>query len=663
MWRALWGLLLIGLVWSAQARGVLVLVPEGETLWKNSRWLQAHLSEGVAGWLLIRTRTAPFQPAEPRLPAAIWSLAAGRRVYAPEGVTSMRDWVDEPLLADALKTFLIADPGYPRDSELATGRGKIGLHWERLVADPSAAFGVLTDEEDLLRAYEAVPKETQLLVVVLGEVGRARRYARFCTPEQASRLERRAWEHTDRLFERLRARLDPERDLFLILVPYPSEPAWRAGERLVPVWLWGKGIGKGMLRDSSTQPPAFGEGSSTLRGFGQGISLLTTLWHFFGRASSGKPGGVWKGDGKQVTLPALIQQKTRWQARAAVRQLGSHFPYLAILLILLNAWLLKAGKKGAAWLPVWGAALTLASLLPATLTFPTPLLALLLAFAGSACLVGWARWLGSPTIGMGVIGGLGTAVLFFDSLTGNRWCQDGLLGSLLLGGSRFYGIGNEYSAMGLGWLLLFLGCWLEIGGLPLVGTVLLGALGLLYGWRAANVGATLMVLGTMLTYGILLGLHWRANQPTPSRGWLRYLVAFSALLLLGAGMGWLVWQFTPHLQAFAQDGASRLETIGRKLWSNWGGLLLSRWGVLLAVSVWGIRRLLRNLSSFRLLQLLEHAWLVAAVLAILFNDSGVAMAASLAFLYWCWTAARDGQEIGAGRSNHKEAAASSAGSK
>ncbi len=606
-----------GLVVAGQARVLVVQVVGGDEMFTRSSWLQRVLPTGAAGWLVP---TAHYSP---------WD--------SPE-------WRPSVSLLD--------------NQSHQTGRtdqtGGVVRFIPRVV-EPGMAFGVRTAPEALPPLWQRDMEQARWLYVQLSEVARAQHYTQFCTPQQAERLLQRAWQQIDRWLVFLEQFSRSEDDLMIVI--------GSSIEQHVPwvVWLRGKRVGTGWLGDDSVR----------VRGAGQTRSILTTIYAALGLPIRTGHEGRLHGDGKPLQAESLLAVRHSWLARhplwqgalwiraiwiglmlvglvGCYRMRREQLPRAVVRLRVVGQPSATSGARGQAahallrhklWatLSVGGVALGVASLLPAALPTHALWSAPLMVLLGVGLLVWLARALDAPLVGLGAIAGLGLIALALDTISGGEWNRNGLFGYTLLGGYRFYGVGNQYGALAMSWVLILCAAWLRIEGLPLGALILMALFSLWMGWQSANVGAALATVGMLMVFGVPVLTHsLRGRSGRVQLGALMGLLGAGLLCLL------LLWLNTPHLRGFLlglsdssdlSDRSDPSDLLHRKVWMNLGESLLSPWMILLIGSlllVWWLRPLL---PQHPLPPALHRAWLTAGILSFLLNDLGTMMAAILAFHY------------------------------
>jgi hypothetical protein len=629
MWRALAGFALLLSLWAAgQARVLVVVVIGGEAMFVQSEWLARMLPTGAAGWLVPTAYRSP------------WSAPA----WQP-------DMVLQDKTPDLSPSRRLPEPP---DSD-----GRAGVLYLPLLRDASMPYGLRSSPDALPAPWQRRLQTARWAHVELQEVIRARLYSEFCTPEQAERLQKRAWRQVDRWLAFLMRAYDPQRDLVIVVgTSLVSPQPWA-------VWLRGRDVGIGWLRDDSVR----------VQGAGQTQSLLSTVHAALGHPISPAWGDRLHGDGTPASAEMLMARREAWLMRHPLWQGALWIRGAWIGLALLGvAWAVRARKEAARYAVVplrvvgqharsasrpptatpppkpnlmrllftpqswgvWGVALGVASLFPAALPPNTLWSAPLIVLLATGLLVWLARALDAPLVGLGTVAGLGLIALAMDTLSGGHWNRDGLFGHTLLGGYRFYGVGNQYAALALSWALILCAVWLRIDGLPAGAVALFALLTLWMGWQSSNVGATLAWVGTLLLLGVpLLNETLRGRPPRIRWGSLLGLLIVAGMSLM------LLWLNTPHLRGFWQGIAeptipneSSNSMLLRKLLINLGESMLSPWLILLGVSLLAIRWLHLIQPKPALPRALPLAWLGSGVLCFLLNDLGTLMAAIVAFHYW-----------------------------
>lgn len=571
----LWNLCLA----SAVAQTFVVQIPGGEAMFEKSGWLQTHLRQGAAGW-----STHPL-----------------------------------------------------------TFSNSIALNIPKTV-DPAFAYGKRTDVSALrARVHKNFSKDAHL-TLTWDEVLLAQRYQTYCTPEQGKKLEQKAWRAIDLMLDILMEAMPANSDLVIVSTPDP-ERHLTPSDQLMPVFLKGKRFGKGSLYDHKT---------------GQ-VGWTPHLGEIIAQTRPPTPSANRQSKIAEVPTPntlRLLKQSLLDQARRndlkplliALATLSVIVGTLALFLhrpaprkpavsnIQLFAAPPRAAKPAesapsptkpkwrwmdwAQWLPLFACALWVSSLLPAAQTNVSVWGTILALLIGSSALLGFALWLRAPITGIGVAIGLGLILLALDLLTGSRWAMNGVLGYSLLEETRYAGMGTDYAALLLGGALLFLGCWLQIEGLPAVGYYLLSVIILLLTWRSHHPAAVLSACVSLGLYATFL--------PQKSLLMKRWL------WLLAIPVGYAVWMILPDIQTLFTPTSVHLKA--------WLASVASLEGIALGALLGAIWLIRRRQFIDPLTLALERAWLGAALIALISGWEGIRLANGLLLLYWVYLAARYWQE-------------------
>ncbi|MDI3299115.1 MAG: hypothetical protein QJR08_08110 [Bacillota bacterium] len=542
-----------------------------------------------------------------------------------------------------------------RNWAVDAGRVDEGL----LVADPSFPGGVRTSLSRLLQSYDRLPAAVGLVVVDAGDMARVEAEAPAMTPAALEAARRRALAEADRLVGELQRRLDPRRDLLLVLSLAPSPPAARQDAYLVPILAWGRGVAPHTLLTSpTTREPGVVEIADVAPSILQALDIPMPR---------GEPGvtGRPMGTVPAADPPAGVQAVyTSTLVNAARRpSLLYFFVISGIVLFFASAAALVAirlslPRTAARIRSALRAALVVFSVSPLGLLllafFPrlgpgasmALFLAMLVAFGGLALLLPVPRgrrllaplfWIDLATVGF-VLG---------DLVSGSWADANSPLGYSALYAARFYGLGNEYGGVLIGASLMGI-------------TGLLDLLGNGRGWRAAAVLAFaaigLVLLDPQLSanFGIALaalaGYFVAAVRLSGRRlGW-REAVLAAGLLVAGAGVMVgldLLSGHSSHIgRAFAEAArggsglAGFLQIVVRKLGMNWKLIRLTNWSWLFLAALFLYLLVALRPGGFGEAFEKRHPALVAgfagaalgSVAALLFNDSGI-VAAATAMVY------------------------------
>lgn len=508
-------------------------------------------------------------------------------------------------------------------------RGRVGSELLRL--DPKWPFVKRTDYGALRRAllrYE----DSDLVVVELGDLSRLDAYRERMTENAWVAWREEALTEAAALVRELAAQA-----LVLVLSPVPRADRVAAGHWLAPVLLLSSPGRPALLSSQGTRRP--------------GILLNTEV----GAALLAMARGEALGPLRQTPhLQPLSRLADDYRRILAVHDQRSTvlraYVILCIGVFLLSPLAIWGATHGTLHHPrAWYFALL------AVAAFPLALLWLPLLDPGSlgAALIGAALL----TCSLGLVAGrLGrynlhslllvlaatSVALSLDVLCNAPLIRWSILGYDVIGGARFYGIGNEYMGVLLTSTIMAVGMLREIWpgrASRLLTTGALVATVLVVGmpwWGANNGGAVAALSGFAITGRFLAGV------PVT---WRRLLAIAALLLLAGAGAIVLDLSLQPanpsHLgllaRSVARSGVGPLVlTVSRKLAMNWQLLKYTIWTKVLVISL--AVTLLLLLRPMPWLRQFLVRWpsimaaakgaLVTAMIALLVNDSGVVAAAT-----------------------------------
>ncbi len=503
--------------------------------------------------------------------AGAWADALVVHVLAGSAMFEESAWVRRTLpngaagwMAGAPESLFWQEPDWSLRDVAYTGAVSGGTPLP-LVRDRRFAYGVRAE------IPKPFPFREGLGVLVLGEVARAEAYARWCTPEQTNALKRLAWRHIDTLLETL-ARQAQARGarLWVLGIASEREPAPRLHA------VFGFGAGAGVLDDPAVREP-----------------MLV----------GARPANEWRVLPQAVEVQSLISAPGRWRAKQSLQGMGKPLLFgiwslgllgwawqvmrprrvsKRILLRVVQPTLQSASARTPAALAM--AALGVASLFPAAIPVPTPLLGALAVVIGVALLVSLGRVLDTREVAFGAIAGLGILALVLDMQTGGVWNRDGLLGYGVLHPQPPQGLSEAHGGLMLGWAALLALAWLRIEGNALTLVYGLGALCLWMGWHAGDwvlAGATALFSGwlgfSILRYEMRSRKQVRIaiqNRPArivavpPERRLLWVFGVFGAMVLGGLILG-VRTDFTGAGTPPSAEGAVLLGACLLLGWSLW----------------------------------------------------------------------------------------------
>ncbi|HSV74376.1 MAG TPA: hypothetical protein VLH79_11510 [Chthonomonadales bacterium] len=616
----------------------------------RSQALRSLASRAAVGWMNTRTARVPGQRRDP--PEAVYvSLASGARAKVGE-------WVGRPSLATmdrlarlnttlnyrvpvgALGRAVLGaggsteavgneDDTAPRRAALLLAMDPLGrVSRDATGAGPPrgsqslAPFGIRQTYRDF-----AVPRAT-LTVWVFGDVVRADRYARLCTPAAAASHRDAALAGLDAFLERRVLPLLQQRELAVALIAPGPAPSAPDGDRLAPVVWSAGGASRGLLTSPSTRTP----GLVTVTDFlpsalhwlrlKEPPGLVGRPWYAGGEA----PDGATEAARWASLYRAWLDRSERQRAFGGLAGLQAALAFAGFLLV----W--RGGRAGA----VRACALAVLVLPAFHLLAPVvPMPGLWAAWAAAiACMVG-VGLVGAmgPTplvraVGVGCAG-LVAAVAPVDLATGGDLVRGAWMGYSVMEGARYYGIGNELGGALLGCGLVAISAAAPLAAQvgraalaswALVTVFLVGSPG-----AGANVGA---FAGAAAGLGACAVVLLRAS----GRGRAGLVVVASAAALTVA-IGAIDVLAGPHAQSHLArallQGPELPMLVARKVQLNLFLILHSVWALgLVAGLLWYAACRARIEGPLSMSDRLRRAGLLAgggAMLAL--NDSGVVAAA------------------------------------
>lgn len=541
-------------------------------------------------------------------------------------------------------------PGRHLTACLMDENGVIPLGTVEIPTRFDAAFPLnrRTDYEALWNLVQEDAPQRGVIAIELGELARLYSVRAHYDTQSFQRMRQRVLRDIDQFVQIVLQNLTPE-DKLLVLVPTPPNHQLTAGDSFSPLLLWtqsqsstGGGPAKGLLISPTTRR----------LGIVANTDIAPTILNFFGVPTpSVMYGRVISVEEHANPIPYLIGLRdriraTNWQRRSILKNLvyADIILYLAatifILLKKLPRWI---GKVICCGLPFMKS-MPLALLLLPLLGPITPIKALITAVALSGVVFLVVQIIWHHPLKLVTVLSLVTALtVLADTLTGNRLVKASILGYDPMGGARFYGIGNEYMGVLVGAAIIGTTPLLDL--YPRYKTKL--RLGIIALYLLVTAAISLPVLGANVggaltaTLGFSVAVFLLYNR----RITLRTLVCITlipAIVILANSFvdHFLADLGVSHLgQALTLIGARGLaevySIIARKLTMNLKLFRYSIWSraliVALGVIIWFLYQpplLIRKIKEKypNLLKGLIGST-VAAIAALVFNDSGVVAAA------------------------------------
>ena len=531
--------------------------------------------------------------------------------------------------------------------------GTVGAHL--LSADPRFPFGLRMDLAAAAEAFDEAWATHDVVLVEASDLFRADRYAAFSTADAEREARSAALEAADRLIGHVRAQVDLERHLVVVVAPMPQ-----AGRSELTVGaVAGPGVGPGTARSSTTRR----DGYVTLPDIGP--TVLDALGIDVPRRMTG---GLITSAGDGDDLSQRIDRLVDENERAVFRD-DAVIPVSVVFIVLQGlAYVLAAVALGLGrWqLRPWARAFALATLAIPPLTYLSGTLrydqlgglpgyvvvllvaAIALAAVAHAVEVAVARRssaersLVAPLFLVSVT----VAVLLGDVAVGAPLQINTVFGYSPIVAGRFAGFGNQaFALLAVTTMLLPAGVWAlwrdgrgrHVGRRGILATAaFLAAVVVADGHPSlgSDVGGVLaLVPAGVVVLGALTGTRLTPRRALAVAGAAVLVVAGFALVDLARAE-----EARTHLGRFvtagAEGGWSDVSTvIARKATSNWSILMSSVWSwavplmlAFLAFLTWResglLRPLLRRVPAMRAGL---AGVLVAAAIGFAVNDSGVAV--------------------------------------
>lgn len=512
---------------------------------------------------------------------------------------------------------------------------------ELLVQDNLFPGGWRTDYEILWNKWSLL-KDADFVVIDLGDTTRLHAAKEEITDPVFQARWQEAIARADHFVGRLAADLDLNRDLLMVVSLTPSAEALKAGDWVTPVIIVGRGFAPGSLLTSpSTRRP----------GVIMNTDLAPTVLDFFGvRIPEGMSGRPAKSVATKEPLSSLerLHQQAIFMHNFRVPVIKVYLSYAILVLTAAVIFILLREKSlpqklrlGPLLLSVM--AVPLAALLMPAFRLFSPLAYTVIFFlvvAGLSLLTEYCEKR-RAFVGFLVLSALTAGLILGDTYTGGHLLKGSLFSYDLMGGARFYGIGNEYMGVLISAVIFASACALTVWqhralfpGLVLVAfiaTVTLGAPSL-----GANFGGLLTALVAFpVSFLAFAGIRftWRLTFGLTGLG----LILLAALMLFDLLQGQGTQSHVArNLLLVRQDPGAALEIVKRKMAMNIKLFRYTIWSRVLAAGIGGLLVLFyRPVGVMRVFRA-RHPHLfsgfvgvvVTAVAAFIFNDSGTVAAAT-----------------------------------
>ena len=553
-----------------------------------------------------------------------------------------------------------------------------------LTADPLFPYGLRTDPAAATAAVAAQLGSAALVVLDFGDLARLDHYWPQLAPERRAPALDAALKNLDQLLAGLLTLVD-EGTMLLLVAPSPPLNRAGGGLELTPLVMVSAALEPGLLTSSTTRR----------LGLITNTDLAPLLLSYLKGEAPAAGGGqslafTPSGDASAFLERFFTRAELTYRQRPALLK-GYVLAMIITLPVSLASLALRHRTAPCLFRILEGLMLVPAALLllPAAASFPLPAAWLSGALlAGTILLLLLAlqplRKMGRPAF-WAALGLFTSLAVIIAALAGARLQQLSFLGYDPIGGSRFYGIGNEYMGVVVGASILGVTALAELlergsrsgllergktspvsermsgrvservsGSQKLLSLAVLLFFGLIIVIFAsprfgANLGGTITAA---VAYAVAWGITWPrlAGLARPARqaNRLRNLAVIAAAFLLFALAAlWafnFYWQppFPSHLGNFGEMVGSRgveaiVETVQRKLSMNWRLIRYSIWsrafltmiGLLVVLFFYPIGALRRLKEEQPYLINGAAASVAGSVAALLLNDSGIVAAATI----------------------------------
>ncbi|KAA0236397.1 MAG: hypothetical protein EDR02_01145 [Actinobacteria bacterium] len=336
----------------------------------------------------------------------------------------------------------VALMGMDRDGQIARGT----VSDELLVVDQTAPFGIRTDAEVLTAAFRSAWAESDLVIVEMSDLDRAERFRVESTEEQGDRLFGEALAEADAMLASMLEDVHLEEDLVIVLGP--TSPL--SDEQLTVFAMAGRGVEPGLAESNSTRRP----------GYVQLTDVAPTILDFFGvevpsamiDARIFSSGG---GTPDQTELDEMIatNQKASYRDAATGPITVAYIVFVTVVMILAMACLarLEMLRGLVSFLALMVLAFPTCTYLSGLFRYDALAVDVYGAvlFAASAALAALAWWVGrSDPMGPPVVLGLAMVGMFlFDLALGAELQMNTVFGYSPIVAGRFAGLGNQAFAL------------------------------------------------------------------------------------------------------------------------------------------------------------------------------------------------------------------------
>jgi len=509
-----------------------------------------------------------------------------------------------------------------------------------LKTDDKRPFGIATDYEEMYEAITRFWDAADLLAVELGDTSRAEEFGVNVSAERLAEHRQTALEESDAFIGRLLKRIDMQNDLVMVIVPVGPTHELRANNRLTPIILNGKGIGRGWATSASTRRD----------GIVTNLDISATILNFFDVVPlHGQGGEAIRTGSAGLGLNELKDLNRRLlnlfnQRRSLIR---GHV-FLQILALFAATYMILFNKKH---LNKIKNLLVFIMIIPLSYMLVTPffqnniwinapliiainmLITLIVLFSFKSVLSGIAAVCIAVTV-----------VILIDQWLGGNLIKWSPMGYDVISGARFYGIGNEYMGVLIGASSTGVGSLVQISDKNKCNTKRIASLihlsvfaTLALPWLGVNLGGAVSSFSALGAW-LVMSNKWGINAKTVT-------AMLAVIILLVTGIFVLDSLRDPGVQSHIGQTARlvsrggivelidiayrkvsmNIRLLGYTVWTNLVIVSLISVGLLIYRPIGILKKVMHELpfASYGI-----AAGTVGSVAALLLNDSGIVAAAT-----------------------------------
>lgn len=513
------------------------------------------------------------------------------------------------------------------DSE---GMVDCGVVDERVLKEnPQFPGGLSSDYQSITYYISSFLEEGDIFLIDTGDLHRIDNYYRYYQPDNYSKLKEQAIKEMDQLFAFLLESMSDNDQLYLITLNAPYSLR-EEGENIPVIYHYRPGGNGALLTAPSTKR----------LGVVTNLDIAPTILNSYGIDTRGFYGSIMESievdNHQELIISQLNQINTVFNQRPLAIRIYIIITIVMVLAFLANFKLNSIAQNKFSYLLLIAMSGPLAFLIM-PIFGPINLVLYLIMFYAICAIIAFLirKFVVKPIDGAIALSAVTVIAVLTDTIFNSYLQKQSILGYDVIGGARFYGVGNEYMGVIIGgtvfatlplmfkqqhkkWLYLIYGSVIFIMMAPFFGT---------------NFGGTLALA---VTFGVVL------IEIKKGKGLYKYLLALGGIFILAVGAMLLMNIFTQdqtHIgRLFTGDNINRAEevllAITRKLSMNWKLVRFSIWSRVFAVLL--LSTVIIGFYPPRKFEFFKEKRYYRAVKAILagslaaffLNDSGIVAAAT-----------------------------------